>query len=255
MTQKEEKDLKEKLAASQDTIAKLKKQIDKSSVDAVNKANRERDKAINDKYNRIKEIQATERQKVYEADRKQRLAEAERDEANAMLKKRSFLYFSLLAIVLFIISLRNKQFLSDFKNLFKIPAIYLFKHACKYMAWLKYPTYSNGNKIIAFNDYWAWILRILTVLVMITAICGVIYSIILLIKIYCRRWCTLSIKVLVISYSALIVFGDIIRLVIPINLLLLIILSQVIYLFVLWYFDGYYEKRGLTNIWTFYQNR
>ena len=71
---------------------------------------------------------------------------------------------------------------------------------------------------------------------------------------YKKRWCNLSLKVLLASIAAVIVFGEDIKTYININLVLLIIIIQLVYLGVLVYFDGYFDAHNRNNDWESIQN-
>ena len=71
---------------------------------------------------------------------------------------------------------------------------------------------------------------------------------------YKKRWCSLSLKVVLVSLALTIVFGDWISNHIKINLVLLLVLIQVGYLGVLTYLDGYYDTRNLLDKWKKMQN-
>lgn len=88
--------MKDTLTATQDQVAKLRTMVDKSSVDAVDTARRERDQAIKDKNDSIRAAQSQASHETYEAHQKQRAAEHQATKAKQTLKERSFLYMGLL---------------------------------------------------------------------------------------------------------------------------------------------------------------
>ena len=102
---------------------------------------------------------------------------------------------------------------------------------------------------VAFSTGWAWFLRILTFILIIACIGVVIYGTYRIALYYKKRWCNLSLKVLLISIAVIIVFGEGIRTHININLVLLLLIVQLLYLGVLAYLDGYYETRNRTDEW------
>lgn len=139
-----------------------------------------------------------------------------------------------------------------------IPAVWVWKKINDYAFWLEEPYYTKmimgEEKAIVFSNGWAWILRVLTFLLILACIAGVIYGIYRLIMYYKKRWCNLSLKVLLGSIAAVIVFGEGIKSHIDINLVLLIIIIQMVYLGVLVYFDGYFDTRNRTDDWEAIQN-
>ena len=222
--------------------------VDKSSVEAVDRARAERDQAIRDKEKGIKAAQSQATHETYEAYQKQKDAERKAKKAIDTLKERSFLYMGLLAFTLFCVGVMNSQVVSDFLNFFKVPAIGIYTMTSDYTDWL----ISLSDKL---EIGWAWVARILLTLLIIGACFGVIVCIGSLWKWYKSRWCTLSLKVMVVTLAIITVFGEPIRSIISINLILLFFLVQIANLFVLWYFDGYIEKRYRTDEWKAIQNR
>ena len=221
--------------------------VDKSSVEAVDKANAERRQALHDCEKRIKEIQYESINKTYEAHENQRQAEAIAKEATQTLKSRSFLYFGLLAFTLLCCGVMNNQVRSDFGGLFTGMCSHITLFLSAYGSW--FMTLSDTLEV-----YWAWIIRILTILLILAFVCGVGALFMLLFKKYRKRWCTLSLKVLAVSIAALTIFAEPIRSIVPINLIYLFFLIQAGYLIVLWYFDGYYANRYRSDEWARIQN-
>ena len=71
---------------------------------------------------------------------------------------------------------------------------------------------------------------------------------------YRKRWCALSQRVLLASHATIIVFGDIIHKIANINLVLLVIIIQILYLGLLIYLDDYFETHNRTYAWIRIQN-
>ena len=248
LLRKEQEKLTAEVITTRDQNAKLMDMVDKSSVEAVDRARAERDQAIRDKEKGIKAAQSQATHETYEAYQKQKDAERKAKKAIDTLKERSFLYMGLLAFTLFCVGVMNSQVVSDFLNFFKVPAIGIYNMASDYTDWL----ISLSDKL---EIGWAWVARILLTLLIIGACFGVIVCIGSLWKWYKSRWCTLSLKVMVVTLAIITVFGEPIRSIISINLILLFFLVQIANLFVLWYFDGYFEKRYRTDEWKAIQNR
>lgn len=222
--------------------------VDKSSVEAVDRARAERDQAIREKKEGIRVAQSQATHEIHEAQQKQKDAEQQAKKAVATLKERSFLYMGLLAFILLCVGVMNTQVVSDFLDFFKVPAIGIYNMASDYTDWL----ISLSSKI---EVGWAWAVRILLTLLIIAGCFGIIVCLFSLWKWYKSRWCTLSLKVMVVTLAIITAFGEPIRSIISINLILLFFLVQIAYLFVLWYFDGYFENRYRSDEWKAIQNR
>jgi ABC-type multidrug transport system fused ATPase/permease subunit len=222
--------------------------VNKSNVDAVNKAIAERNQAIKDKKEGIREAQSRASHEIYEACQKQQKAERKANEATETLERRSFLYIGLLAFTLLCNCIMNSVVVSDLLDFFKVPSVSIYESACDYIEWLI-------NLSSKLETGWLWTVRILLTLLIIIVSGLIIIGLYSLIKWYMSRWCTLSLKVMVITIAVISIFGEPIRSLISVNLILLFFLVQILYLFVLWYFDGYYETRSKTDEWKEIQNR
>ena len=231
-----------------DQNSKLRDMVDKSSVEAVDRARAERDQAIRDKEKGIEAAQSQATHETYEAHQKQKDAERKAKKAMDTLKERSFLYMGLLAFTLLCVGVMNSQVVSDFLDFFKVPSVDIYNMASDYIEWL----ISLSDKL---EIGWAWVVRILLTLIILGACFGAIICLFSLWKWYKSRWCTLSLKVMVVTLAIITVFGEPIRSIVSINLILLFFLVQIAYLFVLWYFDGYFENRSRTDEWKAIQNR
>lgn len=233
---------------TKDQNAKLKDMVNKSFVEAVNRANAERDQALLDKKNGIEAEQTKAYNKIIKAEHEKNKAEEDAKAAQATLEARSFLYMGLLAFTLLFVGMMNSQIVSDFFDFFKILAIGIYDMASVYIEWL-----------ISLSDIyeigWAWVVRILLTLIILGVCFGIIICLLSLWKWYKARWCTLSLKVIVMSLAIITAFGEPIRSKLPINLILLFFLVQVTYLFVLWYFDEYFNNRKRSEEWKAIQNR
>ena len=92
LLRKEQEKLIAEVATTRDQNAKLRDMVDKSSVEAVDRARAERDQAIRDKEKAIKAAQSQASHETYEAHQKQKDAERKAKKAIDTLKERSFLY-------------------------------------------------------------------------------------------------------------------------------------------------------------------
>lgn len=134
-----------------------------------------------------------------------------------------------------------------------VPATWAWDKLNDYAEWMEKPYYSKmivgTEKLYAFSTGWAWTLRVLTFLLILICVAVISFIIAQLVKYYKKRWCNLSLKVLLASLAVIIVFGECIRDYISINLVLLFIIIQAIYLGVLVYLDRYFDTRNLLSKW------
>ena len=243
----EQVELLEDLEDTQALNDKLREMVDKSSVEAVDKANAERKQALRDCEKKIKEIKSQSIHETYEAHEKQRQAEAEAKEAKEKLEKNTYLSFGLLAFTLICCGIMNETVRNDIIDFFVVLGTTIYESLSTYVDWL----ISLSGKM---EWYWAWLLRILFTGAIILSLIGIILGINALYQKYKSRWCTLSLKALVGSIAVLTVFAEPIRRFIPINIVLLFLFTQVGYLILLWYFDGYYANRYRSDEWKEIQN-
>ena len=248
MLRNEQKQLLEEVEATRDLNANLKTLVNKSSIDAVDKANAERKQAIKDRDQGIKDAKSKAIHECYEAHEKQRKAESEAKEAKDTLARKTYLYFGLLIYTLLCCGVMNPQVRTDFISFFTTIITTVAEMLTTYIGWLS----SFSDKM---DWYWAWLLRILFSVAIVACLFGIGAGIIALYSKYKERWCTLSLKVLACTTATLTVFGEPIRRFIPINLILLFFMLQIGYLIVLWYFDGYFENRYQRDKWEQIQNQ
>ena len=100
-----------------------------------------------------------------------------------------------------------------------------------------------------------WLLRVTSLILITSLTAGGCYGIFKTCLYYKSRWCSLSLKVLLVSLAVIIVFGDSIRRYVPINLVLLLILVQAAYIGIIIYLDLYFENRGEWVHWDELQNQ
>lgn len=226
---------------------RLREMVNKSSVDAVDKANAERKQTLRDCEKKIKEIKSQSIHETYEAHEKQRLAESEAKAAKETLKRKTSLYLGLLTFTLLCCGIMNEQVRTDFVDLIIAVASSIADFIAIYVPWLS----SFSNKM---EWYWAWLLRISITVLILAGCFGIGAGIVAIYHKYKERWCTLSFKVLIGSLAVITVFAEPIRYFIPINLIPLFIGTQIAYLFILWYLDGYYDNRYRKDEWERIQN-
>ncbi len=115
-----------------------------------------------------------------------------------------------------------------------------------YSLWLGQPyhtEFTNGTeKAIPYSTDLAWIQRILSLIFVPALVFGTCYGLYRVWLYYKKRWCNLSLRVLLASLAAIILFGEGIHEHININLCLLYLLIQIIYLCCLRYLETYHKK-------------
>ena len=151
---------------------------------------------------------------IREADRKVAIAQKERQISRTTLF--ITILFCAVAYPDFLIDSRDFVF-----GLIKwcIDKIYGFS------LWLGHPyhtEYINGiEKVILYSTGPAWILRVLSLIFVPALVFGICYGLYRVWLYYKKRWCNLSLRVLLISLAAVILFGKGIHEYVSINLCLL----------------------------------
>ena len=252
-SRKEQQKLVADLADAQSLLADTKKLVNMSNVDTVKKAQAAQAAA---ELKAKKDIADYKRQ----ADGKINKAIEAKNEAkkNAKLmvdaaKKKKRIAWGSLATTLFCCLIAYPAFLNDLWDVLTLPSIWIWNSINDYAQWLENPYYSkymNGvTKRYTYSAGTSWLLRIMSLILATALIVGACYGIVVSIQYYRKRWCSLSLKVLLISTGAVIVFGEGIHSIIKINLIGLLLLIQVAYLGVLIYLDGYFETRSKGRCW------
>ena len=240
---------------TQNQNAKLWEMVNKSSVEDVDRAVAKQNQAIRECTIKIKEVQAKAIHEVQEAHKKQCTAETEANVAKETQKKKSFLSFGLLSFTLLCCGIMNSQVVSDIIDFFKVITVVLFEVGFSYFNWIHNPyCHTSLGKLLYFKTGMSWFLRILTFVLILGCIYFLVALLKSLLKKYKKRWCTLSVKVISVSLVVITVFGKPIRTILPINLVLLLILTQIGYLGVLRYFDKYFDSRCRADDWKEIQN-
>ena len=174
-------------------------------------------------------------------------------------KKKERIAWGSLAGTLFCCLMAYPAFLSDLWDAITLPFILGWNGISDYAYWLKIPYYSRYiegvEKRYAYSAGMAWLIRVTSVFFTVALTVGICYGIWITIHYYRKRWCSLSLKVLLISTGAVIVFGEAIRSIMRVNLVGLLLFVQVAYLGVLIYLDGYFETRSKDRYWERLQNQ
>ena len=258
MSRKEQQKLVEKLTTTQDLLSDTKKLVNMSNVTAVENAQAAKQAAEAKARQDIANCKEEANSKVSEA------VKAKNDTikvANAKIKtakKSQQIAWSSLIATLFCCLMAYPVFLEDVWEFISAPIILAWDSLNIYAKWMAAPYYSKfvdgTEKLYAYTPGTAWILRILSFALLITIITGICHGLYQLWLYYRKRWCNLSLRVLLVSLVAIIVFGPVLKKLLSINLILLVGILQIIYLGVLVYLDGYFDSRYKTNDWIRIQN-
>ena len=210
----EQEQLEEEIKDVRDQNFKLQIQVNKSSVEAVDEAQKKQ-----------KEAEKKMEQAVSKARNEKKRAELEIRKAKKEVKDRTenmkameyFWGMGYITVVLFAI-LQNGAFRHDFIDFFMIPFMWYVRF-CK---WLVYPTYDNGfNQKIAYTGGEAWAIRILAIVAVLFIVVIAMVIIMEAIKRYKKMLDEISQMFLMGSLSGIVVLGDIISEYLPVNLILL----------------------------------
>ena len=208
--------LEEEIKDVRDQNSKLQIQVNKSSVEAVDEAQRKQKEAEK----KTEQAEAKARNEKKRAELEIHKAKKEvKDRTKNMKAMEYFWGMGYITVILFAI-IQNGAFQNDFVDFFRIP----FMWYMRFCDWLVYPTYDNGfNQKIAYTGEEVWVIRILAI-VAVLFIVGILMVIIMeTIKQYKKMWNEISQMFLIGSLSGIAVLGDVIREYLPVNLILLFV--------------------------------
>ena len=208
--------LEEEIKDVRDQNSKLQMQVNKSSVEAVDEAQKKQKEAEK----KMEQAESKVRNEKKRAELEIRKAKKEvKDRTENMKAIEYFWGMGYITVVLFEI-IQNGAFQNDFIDFFRIPFMWYVRF-CK---WLVYPTYDNGfNQKIGYTGGEVWVIRILAI-VAVLFIVGILMVIIMeTIKQYKKMWNQISQMFLIGSLSGIAVIGDVIRGYLPVNLILLFV--------------------------------
>ena len=212
----EQEQLEEEIKDVRDQNSKLLQQVNKSSVEAVDEAQKKQ-KEVEKKMEQAESKACNEKKR---AELEIRKAKKEvRDRTKNMKAMEYFWGMGYITVVLFAI-LQNGAFQHDFIDFFMTPFMWYVRF-CK---WMVYPTYDNGfNQKIAYAGGEVWVIRILAIVAVLFVV-GILMVIIMeTIKQYKKMWNEISQMFLIGSLSWIAVLGDVIRGYLPVNLILLFV--------------------------------
>ena len=207
--------LEEEIKDVRDQNSKLQIQVNKSSVEAVDEAQKKQKEA--EKKARTIEYQFNKAQEEVKTVKKKTDCEIKKLK-NEAKEKETFCMIAYMILVLLAV-IKNTVFQKDLFTCITVPL--RFWH--RYIEWLIHPSELN---ILGEREYfsagWSWFLRIMAILIFLGL--GISNEIFVLRKIeqYRKAWDKYSIWILLISVTSIAVTGDVVRKYIPINLILLL---------------------------------
>ena len=210
----EQEQLEEEIKDVRNQNSKLQIQVNKSSVEAVDDAQKRQKEA--EKKARTIEYQFNKAQEEVKAEKK-KSDQAIKKLKNEAKEKETFWMIAYMILVLLAV-IKNTVFQKDLFVCITVP----LKFGYRYVEWVIRPSELN---ILGEREYfsvgWSWFLRIMSILIFLGL--GISGEIFVLRKIeqYRKAWDKYSIWILLISVSLIAVIGDIVRKYIPINIILL----------------------------------
>ena len=206
--------LEEEIKAVRDQNSKLQIQVNKSSVEAVDEAQKKQKEAekkvrtIQCQYNKLQENAETVKEK---ADQKIKSLKKE------MKEKTSFWRMLYMFFVVFEI-IKSTVVQNDLFACIKVP----IKVWCRYVEWVICPSELNilGEKEY-FSTEWSWCLRVIAIIIVVGVVIAGEMFVLKKIEQYRRVWDKYSIRLMVASLEMIIVSDDVLRKFMPINLVVL----------------------------------
>ena len=211
----EQEQLEEEIKDVRDQNSKLQIQVNKSSVEAVDEAQKKQKEAK--KKARTIEYQFNKAQEEVKTVKKKTDCEIKKLKNEAKEKETFWMIAYMILVLLAVI--KNTVFQKDLFACIIIPLRFWYR----YIEWLIHPSELN---ILGEREYfsagWSWFLRIMAILIFLGL--GISSEIFVLRKIeqYRKAWDKYSICILLISVSSIAVIGDVVRKYFPINLILLL---------------------------------
>ena len=207
--------LEEEIKDVRDQNSKLQIQVNKSSVEAVDEAQKKQKEAK--KKARTIEYQFNKAQEEVKTVKKKTDCEIKKLKNEAKEKETFWMRAYIILVLLTVI--KNTVFQKDLFACITVPLRFWYR----YIEWLIHPSELN---ILGEREYfsagWSWFLRIMAILIFLGL--GISSEIFVLRKIeqYRKAWDKYSIWILLISVSSIAVIGDVVRKYFPINLILLL---------------------------------
>ena len=215
MSRSEQEKLEEEIKDVRDQNSKLQDKVNKSSVEAVDEAQKKQEEA--EKKARTIEYQFNKAQEEVKIVKKKTGCEIKKLKNEAKEKETFWMIAYMILVLLAVI--KNTVFQKDLFACITVPLRFWYR----YIEWLIHPSELN---ILGEREYfsagWSWFLRIMAILIFLGL--GISSEIFVLRKIeqYRKAWDKYSIWILLISVSSIAVIGDVVRKYFPINLILLL---------------------------------
>ena len=234
----EQEQLEEEIKDVRDQNSKLQIQVNKSSVEAVDEAQKKQKEAEK----KIEQAESKARNEKKRAELEIRKAKKEvKDRTESMKSIEYFWGMGYITVVLFAI-IQNGAFQNDFIDFFRTPFMWYFQ----FCEWLAHPTYDNGfNQKIAYTGGEAWVIRILAIVAVLLIVVIIMAIIMEIIKKYKKMWDKISQMFLIGSLSGIAVLGDVIREYLPVNLILTFGFINVGIMLLKIYFQKKFEEKSL----------
>lgn len=215
MSRSEQEKLEEEIKDVRDQNSKLQDKVNKSSVEAVDEAQKKQEEA--EKKARTIEYQFNKAQEEVKIVKKKTDCEIKKLKNEAKEKETFWMIAYMILVLLAVI--KNTVFQKDLFACITVPLRFWYR----YIEWLIHPSELN---ILGEREYfsagWSWFLRIMAILIFLGL--GISSEIFVLRKIeqYRKASDKYSIWILLISVSSIAVIGDVVRKYFPINLILLL---------------------------------
>ena len=215
MSRSEQEKLEEEIKDVRDQNSKLQDKVNKSSVEAVDEAQKKQEEA--EKKARTIKYQFNKAQEEVKIVKKKTGCEIKKLKNEAKEKETFWMIAYMILVLLAVI--KNTVFQKDLFACITVPLRFWYR----YIEWLIHPSELN---ILGEREYfsagWSWFLRIMAILIFLGL--GISSEIFVLRKIeqYRKAWDKYSIWILLISVSSIAVIGDVVRKYFPINLILLL---------------------------------
>lgn len=252
-SRKEQQRLVADLASSQNLLSETRKLVDISNVEAVQKAQAAQVAAELKAKKEISDYKEIADSKIADAISGKNIAIRQAKQKVQIAREHEKIAWMSFIITLCCCLIVHPAFLCDIYQFITEPIIRFLGAVNNYTRWFKKPYYSryvNGTEMhYAFSSGWAWVFRIITPFLITAIIIGFFFGVYKIWLFYRKRWCNLSLKVLLITLTCEIVFGEGIRGYMSINLITLFLIIQVIYMGILIYLDGYFDSHNKSDYW------
>ncbi len=214
-SRREQEQLEEEIKDVRDQNCKLQNQVNKSSVEAVDEAQRKQKEA--EKKARIIEYQSNKAQEKVKMVM-EKIDQEIRKLKNEVKEKEKLWMIVYMILILFAV-IKNAIFQKDLFACIAVPLQFL----CRYVEWVIRPSELNilGEREY-FSAEWSWFLRVMAVFIFLGL--GISGEIFVLRKTerYRKVWDKYSTWIILISLSVIAVLVDVVRKYIPINLILIL---------------------------------